>query len=516
MHTDYVGSTILVTKADGTKFEEILYKSFGEIYKFWKEASWHEPGTEDFTEIGSYAFTGQELDPETGLYYYGARYYNPNIGRFISADSEIDGVFTTQGFNRYTYAQNNPVNYSDPSGNFWFLALLIVVIVPSVTSTVVNSINNGAFTPTLSLNFGVFNCSVAYNTETGDKTYSAGVGIGLGSGVSLGVNISATFDTYGNFKSGNIGIGVNFSKGGFGAGLGIGANFNGDGKYTGFSVNASAGYTAGGKTSIGSSLNGAYTWNKDGSQSSSVGVGVNGGYGFSSMSVGLNYNSDGSYTGTGSYNYDYKKAQEYEEEQERMYGSAQDRQNQQITENRDDVESVAMPANTDDEKPVEAGKGSLSDEGLALLQDLEDSRLQPYNDKTGKTITKFKEGATIGYGHLIKSKKEFKSFKNGITKERALSLLKNDIAEFEDIVNNRLINLNLSVNQSQFDALVIQAFNTVSGNLHVMKAISSSSDNLKQIWLTHWDTSRGKSLPGLQNRRLTEYNLYTTGKYQRY
>lgn len=348
-----MGSTILVTKADGTKFEEILYKSFGEIYKFWKEASWHEPGTEDFTEIGSYAFTGQELDSETGLYYYGARYYNPNIGRFISADSSIDGIFTTQGFNRYTYAGNNPVNYTDPSGNFfWFI--VIAIVVPSIVSTTVNSINNGAFTPTLGLSVPGFNCSVSYNTKTGDTSVSAGFGIGIGPGMNVGVNASVTFDKNGNLTGGSIGIGVNFSKGGFGAGLGIGANFNGDGKYTGFSVNASGGYTAGGKTSIGGSLNGAYTWNKDGTQSHSVGAAINSGYNFSSMSVGLNYNSDGSYTGSASYNYDFKGAKAYEEEQAKLYGSAQDRQNQQSTENRDDV--VTRPVAPENTEAISIGE----------------------------------------------------------------------------------------------------------------------------------------------------------------
>ena len=61
-------------------------------------------------------FTGQRLD-STGLYYYGARYYDPTIGRFISPDPIIQNFTNPQNFNRYSYCLNNPLKYIDPSGN---------------------------------------------------------------------------------------------------------------------------------------------------------------------------------------------------------------------------------------------------------------------------------------------------------------------------------------------------------------------------------------------------------------
>jgi RHS repeat-associated protein len=65
-----------------------------------------------------YAYTGQQYDQETGLYYYRARYYDPGIGRFISEDP-IAGILTNpQGFNRYIYANDNPSTYVDPSGRY--------------------------------------------------------------------------------------------------------------------------------------------------------------------------------------------------------------------------------------------------------------------------------------------------------------------------------------------------------------------------------------------------------------
>jgi RHS repeat-associated protein len=61
-------------------------------------------------------FTGQRKDG-TSLYYYGARYYDPMIGRFVSADTVVPNPMNPQAFNRYTYSLNNPLKYVDPSGH---------------------------------------------------------------------------------------------------------------------------------------------------------------------------------------------------------------------------------------------------------------------------------------------------------------------------------------------------------------------------------------------------------------
>ncbi len=58
--------------------------------------------------------TGKELDT-TGLYYYGARYYDPTLCRFITTDTVYDTG--PQGLNRYSYALNNPLRCNDPTGD---------------------------------------------------------------------------------------------------------------------------------------------------------------------------------------------------------------------------------------------------------------------------------------------------------------------------------------------------------------------------------------------------------------
>jgi RHS repeat-associated protein len=68
-------------------------------------------------EIGTdRLFTGQRLDG-TGLYYYGARYYDPGIGIFVSPDTIVPSYANPQSLNRYSYCLNNPLKYIDPSGH---------------------------------------------------------------------------------------------------------------------------------------------------------------------------------------------------------------------------------------------------------------------------------------------------------------------------------------------------------------------------------------------------------------
>jgi len=61
-------------------------------------------------------FTGQIKDDETGLYYFNARYYDPELGRFTQPDRRIPDLSNPQSYNRYSYCVNNPLRYNDPDG----------------------------------------------------------------------------------------------------------------------------------------------------------------------------------------------------------------------------------------------------------------------------------------------------------------------------------------------------------------------------------------------------------------
>jgi RHS repeat-associated protein len=110
-HPDHLGSSNFVTAADGSLFEHMEYFPFGETWV--QEAS--------NTQRTPYLFSGKELDEETGLYYYGARYYDPRQSQFVS----VDPLMTSQPDNArlmpsllsvYTYANQNPLRFVDPDG----------------------------------------------------------------------------------------------------------------------------------------------------------------------------------------------------------------------------------------------------------------------------------------------------------------------------------------------------------------------------------------------------------------
>jgi RHS repeat-associated protein len=65
-----------------------------------------------------YKYTGQKEVVSIGLYYYGARYYDPGIGRFITEDTYQGELEVPQSQNLYVYVMNNPLKYVDPSGNY--------------------------------------------------------------------------------------------------------------------------------------------------------------------------------------------------------------------------------------------------------------------------------------------------------------------------------------------------------------------------------------------------------------
>jgi RHS repeat-associated protein len=105
-HKDHLGSATVLTNVNGASAEGTEYMPFGEMR------------SHTGTTTSNYKFTGQELDPETGLYNYNARLYDPTLGRFISADTVVQDYSDPQTLNRYSYCQNNPLAYVDPSGHF--------------------------------------------------------------------------------------------------------------------------------------------------------------------------------------------------------------------------------------------------------------------------------------------------------------------------------------------------------------------------------------------------------------
>ncbi|MBU0706325.1 LysM peptidoglycan-binding domain-containing protein [Patescibacteria group bacterium] len=117
--TDHLGSVDAVLDEQGNVVERRDYLPYG---------SQRAAETFNGVPITDLGFTGKELDDETGLNYYGARYYDPVTGRFITMDPlllNLDKMSQAQrnaflsnpqNLNMYSYAQNNPIVYNDPTG----------------------------------------------------------------------------------------------------------------------------------------------------------------------------------------------------------------------------------------------------------------------------------------------------------------------------------------------------------------------------------------------------------------
>jgi RHS repeat-associated protein len=73
------------------------------------------------TLIAKYRYTTPQ--DATGLYYYNARYYDPQLGTFISPDTLVPDSTSVADFNRYAYARLNPLKYNDPTGHWAELAI---------------------------------------------------------------------------------------------------------------------------------------------------------------------------------------------------------------------------------------------------------------------------------------------------------------------------------------------------------------------------------------------------------
>jgi RHS repeat-associated protein len=105
LHRDHLQSVRAITNAtNGNEAQRYRTRAYG--HQFWQKTAHFEHKR----------YIGERLDEETGLYYLNARYYDPQIGKFLSPDT-WDPTLAGVGTNRYAYAGNDPVNFSDPNGH---------------------------------------------------------------------------------------------------------------------------------------------------------------------------------------------------------------------------------------------------------------------------------------------------------------------------------------------------------------------------------------------------------------
>lgn len=113
LHRDHLNSVKLTTDAAGCAASRSAYRPYGDRRQ---AAAATNPGCSPANPLEPRGFIGERQDPETGLLYLHARYYDPVIGRFLSPDT-LDPIEQGVGTNRYAYADNDPINKSDPNGH---------------------------------------------------------------------------------------------------------------------------------------------------------------------------------------------------------------------------------------------------------------------------------------------------------------------------------------------------------------------------------------------------------------
>ncbi|MEM7128871.1 MAG: RHS repeat-associated core domain-containing protein [Chloroflexota bacterium] len=188
LHSDHLGSTSLTTDENGEVVSEKRYYPFGE---------------ERFsggTQVTDWAFTGQRLDAGFGLIDYNARFYSPRIGRFISPDTLIPDLTSSQDWNRYGYVKNNPLTYQDSSGNFAFLPWLLKAGTEAAVDAMVQAAFSYYFDPEItSIDQAIGEISWSQVAWAGATGLMPGSGLAKSAAVAVGdvlINFAELGDDY--------------------------------------------------------------------------------------------------------------------------------------------------------------------------------------------------------------------------------------------------------------------------------------------------------------------------------
>jgi RHS repeat-associated protein len=121
-HADALGSARALTDETGEVTDRYAFSAFGELEV-------HEG-----EDLNVFLFAGEAWDPDSGFYYLRARWMDPSLGRFVSADP-FEGFPTYPGtLHRYLYAGNDPVNNFDPSGRFFTVGLIGLTVSAAVSN----------------------------------------------------------------------------------------------------------------------------------------------------------------------------------------------------------------------------------------------------------------------------------------------------------------------------------------------------------------------------------------------
>lgn len=164
LHRDYQGSIVAITNQAAIVVEKRLFDAWGEVLKV-EDAQGNSLAGFIVLDRG---YTGHEHLQSVGLIHMNGRLYDPKLHRFLQPDNFIQDPSNTQNFNRYGYVLNNPLKYTDPSGEEFLTAVIIGAAIAALTYTITAIATRTPFT------FGGLLQSTAIGAFSGAVTFGIG------------------------------------------------------------------------------------------------------------------------------------------------------------------------------------------------------------------------------------------------------------------------------------------------------------------------------------------------------
>lgn len=178
VYTDHLGSILTVTNSSGNIEAEQNFDAWGRRRN---PTTWALLASTAATSLPAWlyrGYTGHEHLDEFGIINMNARLYDPVLGRMISPDNFVNGAFDSQAYNRYSYANNNPLKYTDPSGNHPIIVAMLISATINVFTQVMSNegFNNFSWS---SLGVSVLMGAVSGGMSTAIGVYVQKAGEGL-------------------------------------------------------------------------------------------------------------------------------------------------------------------------------------------------------------------------------------------------------------------------------------------------------------------------------------------------
>ena len=138
LHKDYLGSIVAISNQAGDVIEKRHFDAWGNLTKYWKTGGITAipNGTTTFLLLDR-GYTSHEHLLSIGIIHMNGRLYDPKLHRFLMPDNYVQDPSNTQNYNRYSYVLNNPLRYTDPSGEIIFAAAIAIgALVSAITYTI--------------------------------------------------------------------------------------------------------------------------------------------------------------------------------------------------------------------------------------------------------------------------------------------------------------------------------------------------------------------------------------------